>query len=355
MSEQFRVTQWISRMISVPRRGISGNPISRWLGIAILGVVLSNLGLGVKSSGAAEWLYVSMQNNEIHRYDVSLSTALAVESSRQTFVPAGQGLSSPMGLAFDTTGNLYVANNSSNTVTRYDSSGARIGTFFVPSGQGLNVPTGLTFDSSGNLYVANVLGSTIAKYDSSGARIGTFFVPGGQGLNTPYGLAFDATGNLYAANSGSNTITRYDSSGARIGTDFVPTGQGLNVPIGLAFDSSNYLYAANTSGSANTITRYDTSGNRIGTDFTTGLNGPSGLAFGSSGNLYVANGGAQTISKLNSAGTVLFSWSTPSGALSPRFLAFVPEPSTYVLCGLATGVLAVLARRKQRAAKAIAH
>ena len=215
------------------------------------------IGPGTRPAGAVDFMYVSLSNNTIVRYDVSLATSALVQASGSVFVPAGQGLNNPYGLAFDTAGNLYAAN----------------------------------------------FGNTITRYDSSGTRIGTDFVPTGQGLNNPVGLAFDTAGNLYAANFNGNTITRYDSSGTRIGTDFVPTGQGLSSPGGLAIDSS--------------------------------------------GNLYAANIGNATISKYNSAGVLQFSWSTTA---SPNFLAFptvVPEPSTYVLGAIATGLMAVIARRRK--------
>ncbi len=259
-------------------------------------------GLGARAS-ALEYMYVSLLNNTIVRYDISLSTSALVQASMSVFVGTGQGLNSPYGLAFDTAGNLYAANIVANTITKYNSSGARVWTDFVASGQGLNNPNGLAFDTSGNLYAAN--GNTITKYNSSGARVGTNFADSSKGLNNPRGLAFDTAGNLYAANYNANTITKYDSSGAQVGTNFVGTGQGLSSPLGLAFDTAGNLYAANT--------------------------------------------GNNTISKYNSTGALQFSWST--GVAAPNFLA-VPEPSTYVLGAIATGLMALIARRRKAAARA---
>ncbi len=107
----------------------------------------------------------------------------------------------------------------------------------------------------------------------------------------------------------------------------------------------------------NTIVSYDTSsGNAVtiaasmATFASTNLNTPVGLAFDTSGNLYAANNGNNTISKFNSSGTFLTSWSTGL-ASPPRFLAFkpvtVPEPSTYALAAIATSVMAYLARRRK--------
>ncbi len=102
----------------------------------------------------------------------------------------------------------------------------------------------------------------------------------------------------------------------------------------------------------NRISRYETSGNRFGTNFVDpgqGLNIPYGLAFDNAGNLYAANYADDTISKYNAAGTFQFSWST--GSAYPLFLAFVPEPSTYVLGTLATALMALIARRRKVACK----
>ena len=108
--------------------------------------------------------------------------------------------------------------------------------------------------------------------------------------------------------------------------------------------------------SNNSIVTYDTTGNvgstisaSVATFANSNLSGPRGLAFDTSGNLYAANSDNRTISKFDSSGTFLTSWST--GILTPEYLAFkpvsVPEPSTYALATIATGVMAYLARRRK--------
>ena len=60
----------------------------------------------------------------------------------------------------------------------------------MPAGSG---PTGLAFDSSGNLYVSNDGGSgVIDKFDTTGHM--TIFA---SGFSHPHGLAFDSNGNLF--------------------------------------------------------------------------------------------------------------------------------------------------------------
>jgi outer membrane protein assembly factor BamB len=92
----------------------------------------------------------------------------------------------------------------------------------------LNTPYGVAFDSSGNLYVANYYGDTVSEFDSGGNLITGSFAPG---LNLPTGLAFDGSGNLYVANTDNNTVSEFDSSGNLIRTI---SGPGLNFPLLIA-------------------------------------------------------------------------------------------------------------------------
>ena len=149
-----------------------------------------------------------------------------------------------------------------------------------------------------------------------------------------------------------NTIVKYDTTGnvgaAIQATQTTFVSSNLNNPQGLAFDISGNLYAANANNS--TISKFNSSDGYL-ISISGNLNVPYSLAFDSSGNLYAANFGDSTISKFNSSGTFLTSWST--GSAKPQFLAFkpvsVPEPSTYAMAAIATGVMAAVARRRKAA------
>src|SRR4029077_14283238 len=107
------------------------------------------------------------------------------------------GLNNPVGLAFDRSGNLYVANFIGNTVRKFAPDGTDLGVFALVIG-----PTGLAFDAAGNLYVANI-GNTIRRFAPNGSALTTFT---SLALNNPEGLTFDSLGVLYVANSASDTI-----------------------------------------------------------------------------------------------------------------------------------------------------
>jgi hypothetical protein len=110
---------------------------------------------------------------------------------------------------------------------------------------GLDEPCALAFDASGNLYVANE-GNDGTYGVSKFAPWATRPTATLTGLDGPSALAFDANGDLYVANDGNNTVSKF-APGAT-----TPTAKlsGLGGPAALAFDASGDLYAANdTTGS----------------------------------------------------------------------------------------------------------
>ena len=103
------------------------------------------------------------------------------------------------GLAFDNAGNLYAADGGGQTIYKFAPNGARtvfVGPNAFAPGES---PVGLAFDSSGNLFVS------IETFTDPGADSIVYFSPTGvkspfaTGLTTPRGLAFDSSGNLFVA------------------------------------------------------------------------------------------------------------------------------------------------------------
>jgi len=212
-------------------------------------------------------------------------------------------LNQPTGLAFDKAGNLYVANESNNNIEKFTTNGVA-SVFATDDGSGtiLNGPEGLAFDTSSNLYVAND-GNFISKFSPTGTSLGQF--GDSSYLNNPVGVAFDQAGNLYVANnlpaSSTPTVAKFDKNGT--GSVFANTG--LDYPEFIAFDTNNNLYVANEGTLAtednNNIVKFDTNGNGTVFNQNGGTAFPIGLAFDSSGNLYDADNG-QFIQKFDSTG-----------------------------------------------------
>jgi secreted PhoX family phosphatase len=108
--------------------------------------------------------------------------------------------------------NLFVCSGGGFDQTIKEFNSAGIGTPFASTSFGN--PWGMAFDSTGSLYVTYQSYNTIEKFNSSGGVLsgsGTVFA---AGIVSPWSLAFDSTGNLYVTtqslNSGVNsTIEKY--------------------------------------------------------------------------------------------------------------------------------------------------
>ncbi len=173
------------------------------------------------------------------------------------------------GMAFDSSGDLYVgANRYAGTyvsaIFKFSSSGALLSTWsWGADGLGPLQPTGLAFDSSGNLWVTDYSGNALYSISPSGTptEIARMAV-------NPLGLVFGPDGNLYVANRSSGTIDEITSSG------FISTyASGLDNPSGLVFDQSGNLYTTDSpnGGDGTDITLVANGGGSI---FASGLDEP---------------------------------------------------------------------------------
>ncbi len=198
------------------------------------------LGLAVDSSGD---LFVGL---------AAPPSIIRVDATGHSSVFVGSGLQFPTGLAFDRHGNLYVCDNSAQSIYRYDQSGVR-STF----ASNLHGPIGLAFDREGNLFVANSSDSTIVKLAPDGSA--SLFA--GPLTERSYGLAFDSLGRLYlSANDGhgnpnSDQIVRFERDGSS-----AVFASPLQIARGLAFDGRGFLYALDFSSTP--LTRFDANANR---------------------------------------------------------------------------------------------
>ena len=242
---------------------------------------------------------------------------------------AGAQLSGPVGVAVDTAGNLYIADNGNHCIRKVAG-----GVITTVAGNGtvgsrgdggpatiarLNSPSGLATDSAGNLYIADTGSGRIRKV--SGGVITTVAgggssYPGDNGpatgamLTNPSAVAVDASGNLYIADAGdylirqvsSGIITTVAGNGncCFSGDNGPATNASLDQPSGVAVDSAGNIYILDyfnnrvrqvSNGVISTV-----AGNGIrgfsgdnGPATAAELSAPAGIAVDASGNLYITD------------------------------------------------------------------
>ncbi len=212
-------------------------------------------GLAVDSSGRLWVISFSASGGTPSEVAVFKLPLKATSVQQYTFVLSGTN--SADALAFDPSGNLWVASPGNTSVLEYTGPFTKSGmlapavSVAVP---GTN-PYGIAVDKSANVYVGD------AK--SAGSHsIGVFAPPYTKkpyflnGLTGTGGLAFDKHGNLYASSNGSSTqaVVRYDSTNLKSGdTPSIVDTTGIpasTYEAAFAFTAQGDLYAANCGGSA---------------------------------------------------------------------------------------------------------
>lgn len=231
-------------------------------------------------SGSAN-LYVANQREGYGEDSVQVFPV----GSRKRLRTITDGLSTPDALAFDGSGNLYVANYGNATVTVYASGSTTVSKTIS---QGINTPIAIAVDGSSNLYVLNHgtnssvnLGS-VTVYGPDGTLLRTIT----NGIYQPLAETLDSTGNLYVANDirlyRHPTIAVYPPGATRPSHVFYHHVYG---PRAVAVDVSQDLYVANFD--EGTVTVYPPGKGKVLRTITNSVGSPIALAFDRSDNLYV--------------------------------------------------------------------
>jgi sugar lactone lactonase YvrE len=188
----------------------------------------------------------------------------------------------PNGIATNAAGFVYLSDSARNVVVRLDpATGASTvvaGTagLLGYSGDGgpaissaMNLPAGLALDSAGNLFIADQLNNVVRRVDAATGIMTTIAgtgTPGFSGdggpatgatLSLPFALAFDPYGNLFIGEGRNKRIRRVSArtgfistvagngSSSLSGDEEDALLAGIGSPFALATDSHNHLFVSN--------------------------------------------------------------------------------------------------------------
>jgi streptogramin lyase len=208
----------------------------------------------------------------------------------------------PLAIAADAAGNVYVADLGNNLIRKINSNGivttlAGSGSSGAANGTGtaasFSAPTGIAVDAAGNVYVADYGNNLIRKINPDGvvttlAGSGALGSANGTGnaasFFSPAGVAADSAGNVYVADYGNNLIRKIDPN--KVVTTFAGATNGAGYfigPTGVTADAAGNVYVADDGN--NRVAQINANGQIITFAY---LYYPSGLTLGAGGNIYVS-------------------------------------------------------------------
>jgi hypothetical protein len=252
---------------------------------------------------------------------------------------------SPIALALDGAGHLFVADASNYTIRQMTTDGAVTTLAGNPTLAGgddgtgsvarFNYPTSIAADKAGALYVADAFNHIIRKMTAGGVVTTLAGLAGNPGsddgtgnaarFNYPVNVLPDNAGNLYVADGHNHTIRKVTSGGevtTFVGTpgvsgsdDGIGSAAQFNQPRAMVLDSVGNLYVIDRdnctirkvtpAGEVTTLAGMPgIPGSANGTGSAAQFNYPRSMAMDKAGNLYVADSVNCTIRKVTPAGVV---------------------------------------------------
>jgi sugar lactone lactonase YvrE len=295
-------------------------------------------------------LFVSEGVDTIRKVTPSAEVTTLAGAFNQEGASDGPGGSArfyyPAGLAWDAAAGRLLVADSYNDSIRTVTPGGLVGTLAgspplkgsqdgLGSAARFNVPMGVAADSTGQLFVAEMANETIRKVALDGT-VSTFVGSAGQNgdadgtgsaarFRYPQGVALDGAGNLLICEAGGARIRKVSPAGVVStlagaypgggSTDGPGTVARFNSPAGIAVDTAGNAYVTDR---LNFTLRKITPAGEVSTlagtagqsGFTDGSGAaarfaePTGIALDSAGNVYVADQSNHTLRRITPGGTV---------------------------------------------------
>jgi O-glycosyl hydrolase/sugar lactone lactonase YvrE len=327
---------------------MAGSASSAVLTLNVAAAVLTSPnGLAVDPEGNC-WV-TDGSTNIVEKITAAGSTTIMAGSSGQQGSADGTGTAAsfrqPGGMAVDFAGNVYLADTGNSLIRKISSNGVVTTIAGSAANQGykdgmgtdawFNTPVCLAVDSFGNLYVADTGNSVIRRITPTGVVTTIAGTAGAKGavdgtgaaarFNQPAGIAMDSTGVLYVSDTMNQTIRKITPGGlvstwvGLTGVSGISDGDGANAlfnqPMGLTFDFSGNLYVADSgnssirvvtpAGNVSTLAGLSSiSGLMDGIGSAAWFNLPKDVKFDGANGLYVADCGNAAIRKVSIEGSV---------------------------------------------------
>lgn len=198
---------------------------------------------GLASDGGSLLCVADSSTRVVQCYDLNNREVFYIRQA------GDEPLASPVGVAFDSNGNVLVSDSINARVYVF----SRQGEYLREFGNGETTfkrPAGIAVAGNGDVYVVDVLAHKLKKFDKDGHYRGEFPRDGsGEPLSLPSNVAVDREGNTYVTDSMNFTIKKYDRNGNFL-RSFGEVGDAPGSfarPRGVAVDSELHVYAVDAS------------------------------------------------------------------------------------------------------------
>ena len=219
-------------------------------------------------------------------FGTSVSTATINVWAAANPVTLVSGLIRPPGVAVDSAGNVYIADQNTRSIKVWNAATQVITTLIG----GLNGPSDVAVDAVGNVYVATTGYTTnsgaVWKWNAATGQLSTLV----GGLSDPQGVAVDATGNVYIANTKADSVLKWNAITQQVTT--LVSGRAANYswwvrsPTGVAVDQAGNVYIA--SPGYGQLQVWNATTNQISVLRAYGDSNPNAVALDQADNVYVA-------------------------------------------------------------------
>ncbi|HEX4005859.1 MAG TPA: hypothetical protein VHX60_06770 [Acidobacteriaceae bacterium] len=210
----------------------------------------------------------------------------------------GGGFGSPMGLAVDASGNIFVAEYGGGAVKEILAQGGY--TTVNTLGSGFDTPAGVAVDGAGNVFVADYHGGAVDEIVAAGGYV-TVKALGG-GFNFPSDVAVDGSGNVFVSNEGARDVRESFAAGGY--TTVRILGSGFVLPESVAVDGNGNVFVADWVGAVKEMVAVDGSipASPVINTLGGGFLDPVGVAVDASGNVFVADADSTALQEIVAKG-----------------------------------------------------